>query len=118
MEYIYLALILILVTLLISYFIYPKNIEGFVRDSGKLCGTCADKTYNQCLDCFNCGWCVDKWGNAGCLGGDAASGPYNKEECAIWKTTDPWTTAQRHNQNYKLSYGPKQANRVIGINPC
>lgn len=117
MKYLYLALIIVLI-LIVAYFGYKPITEGFNRDTGQFCSTCTGKTFNQCMNCFNCGFCVDKWGNASCLAGDVRSGPYNKENCALWYTTDDWTTAVQNNENYRLSYGPKQSNRPIGINPC
>ncbi|ARF09595.1 hypothetical protein Indivirus_1_218 [Indivirus ILV1] len=115
----YLFLILTIITILIIAFLgYQSKKERFNQDTGQFCGSCANKTFNECLNCFNCGYCVDKWGNGKCIGGDVTSGPYNKENCALWYTTDNWTGQVWRNNNYKLNYGPKQANRLIGINPC
>ena len=81
-------------------------IEGYNNQTGRFCISCANKTINQCLECFNCGWCVDKWGNSGCIGGDH-KGPYNFENCARWYYSDPWTYMMQRNKNYKCSYGPR-----------
>lgn len=118
MKYVYL-IILIISLIIISGFLYNtvQLKEGFNRDTGQFCGSCSDKTFNQCLNCFNCGFCIDKWGNGKCIGGSVL-GPNNKENCAFWYTTDDWTTAKMNNNNYRLSYGPKQSNRPIGIDPC
>lgn len=118
MKYLYLTLIIILLAILYLSYNKINKKEGFNRDTGQLCGTCSDKSFNQCLGCFNCGFCIDKWGNGKCIGGNVASGPNNKENCALWYTTDDWTEAVRMNNNYKKSYGPKQSNRPIGISPC
>ena len=117
MKYVYLTLIIILI-FAIYYYLFSQKKEGFNQDSGQFCNTCDEKSFNSCSNCFNCGFCVDRFGNGKCIGGNASEGPLNKEDCALWYTGDQWTVAKQHNDNYKLSYGPKQANRVIGIYPC
>ena len=98
----------------LCFIINKKRIPEFFNESvGQMCGTCEGKTINQCLACFNCGFCVDKFGNSKCVGGDVASGAYNKENCAMWYVRDPFQRMQQMNDNYKCSYGPPQKNRVI-----
>ena len=112
--------IIVLIVIVAIYFIYKlckNNEEGFNDQTGRLCQSCDDKTFNQCLGCFNCGYCVDKWGNGKCIGGDAASGPYNKEKCALWYQGDPYVRMQQNNANYKCEYGPPNQNNIIGVNP-
>lgn len=94
------------------------NTEHFNEESGRFCSTCKDKTYNQCLNCFNCGWCVDSWGNGKCLGADVASGTYNNEKCSKLYLGDPYLRMKQNNRNYKTEMGPKSSNRAIGILPC
>jgi len=48
------------------------------------------------------------------MGGDH-NGPFNFEKCAFWYYIDPFTKMQQMNKNYKLSYGPRNYNRLIGI---
>ena len=120
MNYLILAIILVIIFLFLinnNNNNDKNNIEGYNEETGQFCTTCSNKTINQCLQCFNCGWCVDKWGNSACIGGDH-KGPYNYERCYKWKHGDPFSEMLNRNKNYKCSYGPKQANRVIGINPC
>ncbi len=117
MKYLYLVILIVLIVI-VAYLGYKPKKEGFNQDTGQFCRSCSGKTFNQCLNCFNCGFCVDKWGNSSCISGDVNSGPYNKEQCALWYTTDNWTGEVWRNGNYKLSYGPKQSNRAIGIYPC
>lgn len=88
--------------------------EGFNEQAGRFCHTCAGKNFNQCSQCFNCGFCVDKWGNSGCIGGDH-TGPYNFERCAYWYSGDPFAKMMQRNMDYKCSYGPSNASRAIGI---
>lgn len=65
--------------------ITENTLEGYNDQTGRFCITCAGKTFNQCLSCFNCGYCIDKYGNGQCVGGDHR-GPYNMEECYNWKS--------------------------------
>lgn len=88
--------------------------EHFNEQVGKFCTECHNKTFNQCLSCFNCGFGIDKFGNSACIGGDH-NGPFNYEEVALWYYGDPWSRMQYNNQHYKCSYGPKQSNRIIGV---
>ena len=114
----WLILIIIVLIVLFIYMYAQRNVEGFATTSGNFCNSCTDKNFNQCTNCFNCGYCVDRWGNSKCIAGNVASGPANNEQCALWYPSDDWQVAKEHNKNYKLSYGPKQSNRVIGIYPC
>lgn len=107
---------MILYILLILLLIYLFNIntkEPYNDSSGKLCLSCNDKTFNQCLECFNCGFCVDKWGNSKCIVGDM-HGPYNYEQCDRWYYNDPWTyVTQQNAKNSGCGNGPRQENRII-----
>ena len=107
--------------ILIVIFLFVQNRrEPFAEISGQLCSSCEDKTFNQCLECFNCGICEDQWGNFKCVGADVASGTYNKEKCSRLHLADPYTRMQYNNNHYKQVYGntPKSANRALGIVPC
>lgn len=110
MNYLYILIVLLLVLFLYNL----NNTEHFYNNSGTFCYTCNGKSINDCLKCFNCGFCVDKWGNSRCMGGDH-NGPFNFEKCAFWYYIDPFTKMQQMNKNYKLSYGPRNYNRLIGI---
>ena len=116
MNYIILIGIIAIIVIILIYKNYKKNssVEGYNEQSGRFCPTCVNKTFNQCLRCFNCGWCVDKYGNSGCVGGDQ-NGPYNYEDCAKWYYIDPFTFMTQRNNDYKCSYGPMSANRIIGV---
>jgi len=107
-------LCILLLIILIVYLFTNSRKENFNDQTGKFCTTCAGKTTNQCLKCFNCGFCVDKWGNSSCIGGDHR-GPYNFERCAAWYHTDPYSTMMQRNANYKCNDGPRSSNRLIGI---
>jgi len=83
-------IILIIITLFIIFSVNlmiktkPIN-EGLNEQVGRFCYTCSNKNYNDCLSCFNCGYCFDEFGNRQCIGGDYR-GPYNFEKCGIWKS--------------------------------
>lgn len=114
-----LFIIIIIIILFVIYLLFWNkntnvNAEHFNEESGRFCRTCSEKTPNQCLSCFNCGFCVDKWGNSKCIGGDV-NGPYNFEECAFWYYIDPYSRMKENNDRYTCSDGPMQANRIIGV---
>jgi hypothetical protein len=73
-----------------------NNKEYFNEQVGKFCYSCEEKTYNQCLNCFNCGFCVDKHGNGKCIEGDH-TGPYNGNICGMWYSGDPLTKMNQNN---------------------
>ena len=109
-------IIIMFMLALVLYFCMNKNqTENFNPGNGMLCTTCEDKTFNQCMGCFNCLYCVDKWGNGKCIGGDANSGPYNKEKCAIVYSGDQFLRMEQNNANYECSMGPSNYNRSIGV---
>jgi hypothetical protein len=115
MKFIIVIIIVILTILTWTY--YGNNVEGFNDHYGTLCGDCSNKTFGECKTCFNCIWCVDKWGNGKCIGGDNVSGPYNKEKCARIYTNDPFYRAKENNDNYNCrQFGPPNQNRIIGVN--
>lgn len=110
--WIYILLIALAVMLLMNY----NRTEHFNEQTGRFCSSCKEKTFNQCLDCFNCGFCV-KDGDAKCIGADVANSTYNNEKCDRLYLGDPWARMKENNENYELEFGPKQGNRVIGIYP-
>ena len=109
---------IILLVLVLALILLSANkqtmMEGFNEQTGRFCPTCRHKTPNQCMSCFNCGFCVDKFGNSKCIGGDIY-GPYNYEKCAYWHYGDPYSRMMYNNSNYRCSYGPMSTNRVIGV---
>jgi hypothetical protein len=106
---------MVILALVLYFGMNNHQIENFNETSGRLCTTCQDKTFNQCLGCFNCVYCVDKWGNGKCIGGDANSGPYNKEKCARIYSGDQFLRMEQNNANYSCQYGPSNYNRSIGV---
>ena len=96
---------------------FMNKMEGFNEQTGRLCTTCNDKNINECTGCFNCGYCQDGSGDSKCIGVDR-EGPMNNERCDRLYRGDDWYRMMENNIDYKISYGPKQGNRVIGVEPC
>lgn len=109
--YIILTLAIIVAALL---FTYTGKTEHFNESSGQLCLDCHGKNFNQCLQCFNCVYGIDRFNQGFCVPGDM-HGPYNNEEFVRWYHRDPLSQMEYMNNNYKCSYGPPQANRIISI---
>jgi hypothetical protein len=107
-----LILILAVIGIIVAFILMQNQEEHFNEKVGRFCLSCHGKTINECLGCFNCGYCIDENGNGQCIGGDHR-GPYNYERCAYWYSGDPFSRMMQRNADYKLSYGPMQANRVI-----
>ena len=123
--YVTIVFIIILVVLIIFVMIQDKesykklkqirsSVEGFNNQAGRFCLKCRGKTFNQCVGCFNCGFCVDKYGRGQCIGGDH-KGPFNFERCARWYSGDPYTFMMQKNANYGCKDGPRSSNRIIGV---
>jgi hypothetical protein len=113
-SWILLLTVILIVTLIFIYLNNKQTKEGFNDESGRFCSTCAGRTFNQCTRCFNCGFCVDKWGNSGCIGGDAKGG-YNFEQCAAWYYIDPYSRMMQNNERNQCNNGPISSNRIIGV---
>lgn len=110
--------IIIFFVAIILYCIYTRdNLEHYNDGTGLLCKDCEGKPFNECIRCFNCVYCVDKWGNGQCIGGDSASGPYNKEKCNLLYSGDQYIRMKQNNAHYECEFGPPVYNNVIGVNP-
>lgn len=104
--------LLIILAVGLFYVINQNKKEGFSNKSGQFCVTCDGKTPNQCFDCANCGFCVDLWGNAQCVGGDV-HGPYNNKKCQSYYHGDPYARMIQSNANYKCSPGQIDDSRIV-----
>jgi len=118
------AIALLVIIALVIYIYYAKpystyntnpTVEGYNDENGRFCLDCHDKNLSSCLSCFNCGWCQNADGTGKCIGATIAAGAANNERCGRLMMGDPWAAMIERNRNYKCSYGPDQANRVIGI---
>ena len=112
MENLVYIIAVIAVAIAAWYILGKKAKESFYGDTGTFCRSCDMKTPNQCANCFNCGFCVDKFGNGSCIGGDS-HGPYNKEACGQWYyAADDWGRALQDNRKGCEIY-PKPVKRII-----
>lgn len=85
--------ILLILALFIVYKIYTYNyLENFNRTHGKWCENCEKKSFGQCLDCFNCGFCITESGKGYCTKGNVF-GPYDfNEKCKRWVHNDEFAS--------------------------
>ncbi len=84
-------MLLLIILFLIIIIIYFSNKESFGRISGKWCINCNKKSYGQCMDCFNCGFCVTDKNKGYCTPG-TVFGPTNlKEKCQRWIHNDDFS---------------------------
>jgi hypothetical protein len=119
-----LIIVIILIIILVALFMCWGGMghfaEPFAEISGQLCYRCEGKTFNQCINCFNCLATVDQWGTYACLSGDEYNGLYNKEKVALIYSADPYTQMKWNNKHYLSAYGmtPKASNRRVGVYPC
>jgi len=91
-------IIAIIVIALIIYTFFNSSVEGFDGRYGWNCFTCSGKTINQCYDCANCGFCLDKNGNGKCIPGDI-HGPHDKKiHCSMWYHSDPYSRMLWYNK--------------------
>jgi hypothetical protein len=83
-----------------------KCVEGLDQTYGTLCESCDNRSYGQCLRCYNCGFCessdsIDSTGayKGKCMKGDF-SGPSDKtQKCNKWYSNDPfWSNAATEDQ--------------------
>ncbi len=82
-----LALTLVLLFVIYKYFLTTEN---FGRISGKWCKDCNKKTFGQCMDCFNCGFCLSESNKGYCTSG-TVFGPKDKSEnCLRWIHADDY----------------------------
>lgn len=73
-----------------------QKTENFNGKYGNVCVECDSKTLGQCLECTDCGFCInDFW--SGCVKGDV-HGPYSGT-CKKWYHNDPFTRAELSNDN-------------------
>ncbi len=87
-------IILLLVVLFVIYKLLfaSQDLENFNRTTGKWCDNCEKKSFGQCLDCFNCGFCVTESGKGYCTKGNVF-GPYdNNENCVRWIHNDEFSS--------------------------
>ena len=114
MNPIFTIVVIIIIIVLILYFLRQNKIEGYNDQTGRYCISCSDKTFNNCLNCFNCGWCVDNFGNGMCIGGDHR-GPYNYENCAKWFRRRPKKSCSNKYISGCIGYKVAECNKIGGF---
>ena len=83
-------IIIIIIVVIILWYIYSQTNEGFI---GQYAGTCSPSicrdqdTIDTCLNCYECGYCMNKNGGR-CVKG-SPEGPYGNIKCAKWYHNDP-----------------------------
>jgi hypothetical protein len=83
--------IIILITIYKFYDIY-LNTENFNRTHGKWCENCKEKSFGQCLDCFNCGFCITESGKGYCTKGNVFGPKDSSEKCKRWIHNDEFSS--------------------------
>lgn len=88
-----LSWIIIAIIFAILLFIAYKQAykETFNERYGTRCFECKNKTFGECMECSDCGYCLSE-GNSQCMKGDV-HGPY-KGDCIRWIHNDPWSSHQ------------------------
>lgn len=91
-----LTIIIGVLVVIILYFLINKNqsknlLENFNERYGTRCPNCSDKTFGECMECSDCGYCL-KTNSAQCVKGDV-HGPY-EGTCDRWIQNDPWSNMQ------------------------
>ncbi len=79
-------ILLILICLIIYYFTSTK--ENFNRTTGKWCDNCETKSFGQCMDCFNCGFCMTESNSGYCTKGNVFGPAKHDSECKKWMHND------------------------------
>jgi hypothetical protein len=75
------------------------KIEAFNGKYGNVCRTCESKTLADCLECADCGYCMNDFSSK-CVAGDV-HGPF-EGKCQKWYQNDPYTRAVlSNNRDYK-----------------
>jgi len=97
-------ILLILLVLLVLIFWVEQTKEQFTVTVGEHCVNCFKKSIDRCLDCDNCGLCLDNFGNYQCVPGNPR-GAYDAS-CRIWYHRDPFS--------YKLKRD-RRRQRCLGI---
>jgi len=79
MEILLIILILLCLYVIMKYF----NQENFAIPSQFGCQNCGDFTFDQCMNCVNCGFCIDQRGYGKCVPGNI-NGPMFESDCVQW----------------------------------
>lgn len=100
-------IVTIIITIIVLIFLYAnrewilntsigKKLEYFNGKYGNICSECSSKTLGECLECADCGYCINDFSSQ-CVPGDV-HGP-TKGTCKKWYQNDPFTRAALSNDN-------------------
>ena len=89
-----LKIILLIIVLFVVYKLYSiyYNKENFNRTHGKWCVDCNKKSFGQCLDCLNCGFCITSSGKGYCTKGNVFGPNDSNEKCKRWIHNDEFSS--------------------------
>lgn len=82
--------IIIIIIIILLIFLYSQTTENFIGRSTFTCNPkiCSDQTtIDTCLNCYECGYCMNKNGGK-CVPG-SPEGPYGNIKCDRWLNNDP-----------------------------
>jgi hypothetical protein len=71
------------IVLLLGIIIFFILLCSYKKENFAYCTNCDNKLHDECIDCTNCGICIDYNGQKRCESGDA-NGPFNRNDCAYW----------------------------------
>lgn len=78
-----------------------SKIEAFSGKYGNVCRNCDSKTFGECLECADCGFCINDFSSK-CVSGDV-HGPF-EGKCQKWYQNDPFTRAELSNDRDYQTY--------------
>ena len=65
--------------------------ENFNLTTGKWCINCEKKTFGECMDCFNCGFCATGPNQGYCTKGNLFGPDKYTEKCQKWIHNDEFS---------------------------
>ena len=86
---------------LIGYILSEDNfMEYFSLEYGHNCEKCKGLKLGKCINCSNCGFCMNK-GKSDCVPGDLY-GPYINRKCGMWYYHDPFSRELFYRKNKRI----------------
>lgn len=104
MNNICIVAIIIIIFIIWTFCGKNKMYENYVDRYGSPCSVCSDQSYAKCLNCTNCGYCLNANGGK-CIRGDV-HGPYDKNvKCVSWIGNDPFSEIwwNEHHRRHRLT---------------
>ena len=82
---------ILLLILGILILLYAGCNENFNLTTGKYCINCEKKTFGQCMDCFNCGFCLTGKDMGYCTSGTRLGPDVRDKTCKRWIHNDEFS---------------------------